>query len=689
MDIQQLSRVSRSMYSLLDMIIGSEEVIDVRRTATNLRDELERICIESTWLDDHDGKSLPCFSGSKAEGLRFRSSDDDWMFIYQNIKVIPSDSFMTIYDNNTTLLLMENEMTKPGFTLLRIIGGRITQRDVRNSMEYILNGHYLSCKKWRELHTAKAHLSNEDFTHGPCASGIVYGVCEYDLAFCLRCEIWPANAQDCIRRMHRCGWPSHDNVRSILKDGVLFVPIGAKQSIFENSEWRMSFSLAEKKLVHAMNHTQFLCYGLLKIFLKQAIDVNPEVKGLLCSYFLKTALFWEITTTSNQWNPSTLLSCFWNCFRRIVQWISCSYCPNFFNPENNMFEGKIEGTNREKLLQFMRTLYQEGFRCLLRCKWFSSLFNLPIMRWPYIELPPKKLSNCEIAVIAKYEWIIGLTTSFIYSICSRREQIGIKCLALDKLASTSNSSHLSPVKYWLYHHLIQLGMVDSNYISDEGSCNKQHYQNHTERMNVLQRCRPDIACHFLYQTMLCHNNGRYNKALRLIQKCKEKISAPGSMSLCELKMEHNREAGGDNVPLETMLKRHVFENMRIFDDHYIPELYIECHARDVVCNEVGFDIPPLACAFFLQYLCQRKLGCLQEANEALYELSLLVKHGNEKQLCQHNLYKAHHILGICQQMSGDNYAACNSYLKALQNQNFNVLRIASCVRLLTILVNYF
>ena len=145
----------------------------------------------------------------------------------------------------------------------------------------------------------------------------------------------------------------------------------------------MSFSLAEKKFIHAMNHTQFLCYGVLKLFLKEAIDENPEVKGLLCSYFLKTALFCELTTTSNLWNPSSLLSGFWKCFCRLLQWINCSYCPNFFIPQNNMFEGKIEGTNRNKLLQHMRTLYGEGYRCLLRIKKLSFDLSRP-MQIPFV-----------------------------------------------------------------------------------------------------------------------------------------------------------------------------------------------------------------------------------------------------------------------------------------------------------------
>ena len=65
--------------------------------------------------------NIPYFSGSKAEGLRFKSSDDDWMFVPRSYRVITSYSFTYLYDINSIVLLkMENEMTKPGFTLLRV-----------------------------------------------------------------------------------------------------------------------------------------------------------------------------------------------------------------------------------------------------------------------------------------------------------------------------------------------------------------------------------------------------------------------------------------------------------------------------------------------------------------------------------------------------------------------------------------
>ena len=98
--------------------------------------------------------------------------------------------------------------------------------------------------------------------------------------------------------------------------------------------------------------------------MKEVIDANSEVKGLLCSYLLKTALLWEITKAVNLWNPSSLLHCFWKCFNRLLQLVNSSYYPNFFIPQNNMFVGKIEGPNRDKLLPHLRALHSEGYKCL-------------------------------------------------------------------------------------------------------------------------------------------------------------------------------------------------------------------------------------------------------------------------------------------------------------------------------------
>ena len=158
MNNTDVSRISRSLCVLMNYVIGTEVIIKVRRTTTNLRDDISRMYCK---LDDT--QYVPCYSGSKAEGLRFLSSDEDWMYINKEIKVIPSESYAAIYDRNTTLLLMDNEMTKPRFSLLRLISGPINPL-VSRSTEYILNGHFISCKLWRERHVG-FHYDHE-YIHG-------------------------------------------------------------------------------------------------------------------------------------------------------------------------------------------------------------------------------------------------------------------------------------------------------------------------------------------------------------------------------------------------------------------------------------------------------------------------------------------------------------------------------------------
>ena len=106
-----------------------------------------------------------------------------------------------------------------------------------------------------------------------------------------------------------------------------------------------------------MKHCQFLCYGLSKVFLNEVLKSKLSDKDLLCSYFMKTAVFWEISDHSKGWTHFNFLHKFLNVFRRLIKWVSIGYCPNFFIPENNMFYGKICGRTQTALLGTLREFY--------------------------------------------------------------------------------------------------------------------------------------------------------------------------------------------------------------------------------------------------------------------------------------------------------------------------------------------
>ena len=657
-------------------------MVHVRRTTTNLRDDILRMVCQSI-----NHQEIPIFSGSKAEGLRFKSSDEDWMFVSTDIKVIPSESYTTLYDiHNVILLFMENEMTKPGFTLLRLKEEsryRSVKLDRSSTVIPMLDRCYVSSKKWKDINVTGMTHGHSVFLHGPCTS---FELCdkEIDHAHCLKCDVWPANALPSIKRLYKSSWPSTDILHNIVTDGVLFVPIGAKRSVFEDEEWRMSFSLAEKRLIHSMNHTQFLCYGLLKLFLKEAIDANEDVKGLLCSYFLKTALFWEITASPQNWNPLSLLSCFWKCFCRLLQWVRSSYCPNYFIPENNMFHGKIEGTNRDKLLQHLNTLYYEGYRSLLRCTSLNiQTSNTPTLLADVLNGAKLVIPCCRTCVVFTIIEEV-LHSGPLYSVCFLHDTVRALCLHLHRVTQTTSSSlEWFLTKRWLYEALTDFCVTQSSQTFTPNIYNKLSYKHQSQRIRIFNRCRLGSACHRLHQATEYHNMGKYSQSLTLAQRAEKAIFSKDSMGKGAI--NHNKCIEiNEDFPIDTMLRKCY---LHIMCCPKIPEFYIETFFGRGRSMEYSF--PPAVYALLLQYLYYDKQGHLQKRDEFLYKISHLIQHADGHHINKHNdLYTSRQVLGICQQMSGDNRAAFHSYRMALHH-NFYSHRAATYFRMGAILAKYF
>lgn len=172
---------------------------------------------------------------------------------------------------------------------------------------------------------------------------------DFDIAVCLACDSWPSSASSWIDRCH--SWPDSRVVNDIVRNGCHFLAIGRPSGQYEHIEWRISFSRAEQKCVYAMNHTQCLTYGLLKLFLKEVINQElQEANRLLCSYHIKTAAFWAIQqNTLPNWCPQYPFEGFWVCFKLLLKWVYEWGCPNFFIPQNNLFLSKVYGSAQRRL----------------------------------------------------------------------------------------------------------------------------------------------------------------------------------------------------------------------------------------------------------------------------------------------------------------------------------------------------
>ncbi|XP_063409072.1 uncharacterized protein LOC134692546 [Mytilus trossulus] len=249
-------------------------------------------------------------SGSIGEGLDMRGSDFDIMFVTKFVEVI--ENVQPDFDIRRPYLSMDTDDVKPCYTLLRLDYSRDSFRLFQLCEEHYGKRYFSSalCKGNMLL-----LLKEGNQIHGPCISDR-NGV--FDHAFSLHGKTWISSAVNWITRSGS-SWPSHNVIQSIIKHGVLFVPIGVHGSPKEDLEWRVSFSVAEKLLINTFTHTQLMCYALLKIILKDVISNDSECKDLLCSYFLKTIMFWiSEELPSSVWKPDNLITCFMRCFSRLV-----------------------------------------------------------------------------------------------------------------------------------------------------------------------------------------------------------------------------------------------------------------------------------------------------------------------------------------------------------------------------------
>ncbi|KAK3598473.1 hypothetical protein CHS0354_039561 [Potamilus streckersoni] len=245
-----------------------------------------------------------------------------------------------------TFLIASDENTPPGYAKLEKVNSHRAW-PVYNRYDEWLNldrrGRFVLCN---DHHDIKRH---DDNCHGPATTSY-YGDITADYVFGMRLHAWPDQASQWLTRNRRHDWPSHQTIRLIQETGALLVPVGHKFSQEQHIEWRISISYGEKILVWLFNSTQYRCYILLKMINKSLI--KPVVgDNVLSSYHCKTCMFYLIENTPTSiWQPDNLLLCVELCLRLLYNWTESGFCPNYFIPEENMFQCKVYGHVQDQLL---------------------------------------------------------------------------------------------------------------------------------------------------------------------------------------------------------------------------------------------------------------------------------------------------------------------------------------------------
>nr|XP_022289705.1 uncharacterized protein LOC111101486 [Crassostrea virginica] len=355
---------SEAVYLFMCREVGSPTEVRIRREMADTSEEVTRSLMIMRGLEREMG-------GSLREGFRIKDCDMDMMFWLPDHKVICDLSQISLYRiPQHTVILMECVDVSPGSARLKMLTFNSEYSKVYSSYIVINGEFYISSSLFRKhyLDFTKKNVACGTFSieHGPCATFTVSGQFKMDRAYCFRCNHWPCIALPWIQRCQFKHWPPESVLSAIVNEGCHVVPISSAPSNLErDSEWRISFSIAERKLVYSMNHCQFICYGMLKIFLKEVINADDD-DPCLSSYYMKTDLFWVIHNDRRiEWTPCNLFLCFWNCLKLLLSWVYRGECPNFFIPQNNMFRVKVVGHKQAALFEKLYALYNKGISCLL------------------------------------------------------------------------------------------------------------------------------------------------------------------------------------------------------------------------------------------------------------------------------------------------------------------------------------
>jgi hypothetical protein len=659
MDIGSLSV---GMFMGLCQKIGTKTEVTIRRDAKYIHELINKpvqICRGQRVM----------MSGSSREGLRFKSSDMDVMYWFCEHKLISDLSQASLYDKAIhSIILMEDADTPPGFVKLQLLTP--PRGDFISSSAVPVNGRvYISSLLWQQETFSKVNKMNgrqRVTSHGPCANDYV-GAGEIDTAVCIAGIHWPRLARPWIERCLRYSWPPALVLANTLKNGYHCVPVGSKIVSSGNLlEWRLSFSQAELKLVSAMNHTQFLVYGLLKIFLKEVVNHDVE-EPLLCSYFLKTTVFWMIQEGSVEWRPDNLLHYFWKCFKYLIHCVYRGAFPNFFLPENNMFINKVVGAARSALLKQLYHYYQMGVSCLLLSPNLRSILE-PVLRG-------RPLVICRSVVDLD---ITAIKEIFDFGFnAGGTSQCFILLSTVDKLSRLSLLPYqMLTLQYGTAEILVRTAFILANDAS-YSTC-KDAYKVDEIACNMLKMAsRIGTVSHPLYLASYYYRTGRYDEAIRVAYLTKERLLQPYIMVYSgNVNRRRYRETVGSLSPIKKMITVWA-DCVRFYNTiYFIKELVLEQEVRNA-SGELPAYVPPLVMADMLLVLSHFRLGNVSQSLQSMRDLQSLLLHDDGRYVPLRFRDLSWQILGICQHVVGDLHGALHSYQEALKEDQHHNIQVAT------------
>ena len=651
---------------LLDDVIGTQEMIEIRKDKCRITD-----CVISARLG-----SKHYLTGSKAEGLDLPGSDDDIMIEinldrYKEIEVVEQEP--SVPEPCRHIFLMVTDNVHPGFTMLRSVTPT-TDIVLLNTFQEIDGFHFLS--SYLLVCTALS------LHKGPCKSIKIQGpslehtTLDQDTVNCIHCSFWPSGASEWVCRARSYGWPSLNLINKIVDFGFHLVPTGYPRSAMNMMEWRISFSIAEKYLVWSFNHTQMQMYAVLKLIQKEYIKVNCSTENyVLCSYFIKTFLFWKFEGTDKHfWRPENFRDCLKYLLTEFHTTIQLGTLKHYFIPTFNLLEVKLTRHAQIELLQLWDIVIQYDIKIIEQCQTLKQVWREFANRGKYLEISQNYVSPNKYALYELSKKYFVKNTEYIMRVLGA-VKFFVKDLqnnlAYDRLIE-SFTSYPDPANADFVSLLVkQICLV---YIAKRYKRLPESNKSVYALIRLYNTCSPDIASGKLLCAILFFTKGDYSTALITINKLLSSIPPYDFYKVCE---DTNCHVDND----AKILYADMFVNSKLgiariarrswLLQFHLPESAMLVMPLAIQSSHREVQLSPLTLASYLQFLCYHGLRQYDNRDRALRQLVEVVDNP-ELSGCDCIRYLEYYLAGHCLGFVGERARAREMFIKSYMYESKRV-----------------
>ena len=213
-----------------------------------------------------------------------------------------------------------------------------------------------------------------------------------DTVPCVRCLVWPTQADNWPTRHRKYNWPDSKTVSRVVGNGCDVVGVAhtlcAQDEWMSKHQWRLSFSRAEVVLLNNWVPIQQIIYHMIRIFMKTErltglkSAVNTD-KSMFSNYHIKTMMLWACELVPlHRWTDNTnLVNLFAQCLYFLKEWIT-KRCGRHYFIKNVHFLDYIDSLSMNTVIAVVNSTTED---CL--AKWFVDNYIRKC-----VELCPDNLS---------------------------------------------------------------------------------------------------------------------------------------------------------------------------------------------------------------------------------------------------------------------------------------------------------